>query len=165
MLKAQRLRWLIVSVLVIAFDQGTKTLALKHLTFQSPLVVIKGYFNWYLDFNTGAAFSLLSNSGPWHIVLFFGLAIVICGALLTWVLRANTLSSVSLLAVVLIVGGAIGNLIDRVRLGHVVDFLQWHIKLYYWPTFNIADSAICVGAVLLVLSSLLGLDNERSKRK
>lgn len=160
-----RLIWLWVSAVVILLDQLAKWFALSHLHFQTPVVVADGFFNWFLDFNTGAAFSLLGHTGPWHIVLLFVLAIVVCGALLVWVLRANKLSSLTVLSIALIMGGAIGNLIDRARFGHVVDFIQWHFKGYYWPTFNIADSAICLGAVLLILTSLLGLDNGHSKRR
>ena len=149
------LPWLALSAAIIALDQLTKAIVLAHLEPYVPNPVIPGVLNWTLAFNTGAAFSFLADAGGWQRWGFVGLAVVICTALLVWLARTPRADWRTALPLGLIVGGALGNLIDRLRLGHVTDFIQ----VYYWPgkdwpAFNVADSAICVGAVLLAWFSL-----------
>ena len=105
--------------------------------------------------NTGAAFSFLAGAAGWQRWLFTALAITVSVALLVWLRRIDRESRVLASAVALILGGALGNLIDRLRLGHVIDFIQVHWGEHYFPAFNVADSAITVGAALLLLDAWL----------
>lgn len=144
--------WLALSVLVIALDQWTKHLVLGALDLHERIEVIPGLLNWTLAFNPGAAFSFLANESGWQRWLFTALAVGVSAVLVTWLGRTRRGDWLTALPLALIVGGAIGNLIDRVRLGHVTDFIQVYHGDWYFPAFNIADSAISVGAVLLILS-------------
>ncbi len=153
--RAGALPWLALSAAVIVLDQLTKALVLAHLAPYSPQVVIDGVLNWTLAFNTGAAFSFLADAGGWQRWGFSGLAVVISAVLGVWLARTERRDWRTALPLALIVGGALGNLVDRLRFGHVVDFVQ----VYWWPgrefpAFNVADAAISVGAVLLAWSSL-----------
>ena len=150
-----QLKWLFLSLSVVALDQLTKQIAESQLTLHQAVNLFP-YFDWYLAHNTGAAFSFLADAGGWQRWMFTGFAIVISLVIVQWIRKLpaeETLTSVSLC---LILGGAIGNLIDRVYLGHVIDFIQVWLGSYPWPAFNIADAAISIGAVLLVLSSFGG---------
>ncbi|MBB1089318.1 signal peptidase II [Lysobacter sp. SG-8] len=149
------LAWLLVSVLVIVLDQWTKAWVLSSLPEYTAVPVIDGFWNWYRTYNTGAAFSFLSDAGGWQKYFFTALAFGICGLLGYWLSRTPRRDWRTALPYVLVIGGAIGNVIDRLMHGHVVDFIQWHWRdLYYWPAFNIADSAIVVGAVGIALHGL-----------
>lgn len=143
------LSWLALSALLIVLDQLSKLWALSALSYQQPVPVIEGYWNWTLVYNYGAAFSLLDDAGGWQKWLFSGLAVAISAVLSFWLARTPRADWRTALPFALVIGGALGNLVDRVRFGYVVDFVQWG----WWPVFNIADSAISVGAVLLVLLS------------
>lgn len=145
-------RWLLLAALVIALDQYSKWLVLQHFELYQSLV-LTSWFNLTLAYNTGAAFSFLNDAGGWQRWLFVLLAVVITGVLLVWLQRARHLR-LQALALALVIGGAIGNVIDRIRLGHVVDFIDWHYRDWHWPVFNLADSAISVGVVLLIVDSL-----------
>jgi signal peptidase II len=144
-------KWLTISAAVIVFDQLTKWLISSWLSLYETVEVIP-YFNLTLAHNTGAAFSFLAQAGGWQRWFFVGLALVISTGLIIWLrkVKDNNLESLS---ISLILGGAIGNVIDRFLLGYVVDFLDVYYGNYHWPAFNIADSAIVVGAVLLILDS------------
>jgi signal peptidase II len=142
--------WLSLSVLVIAIDQLTKYIVLGAL---EPLVqntVIPGFLNWTLAFNSGAAFSFLADEHGWQRWLFTALAIVVSAVLARWLARTPRGEWRTTLPLALVIGGAMGNLIDRVRFGQVTDFIQVYYQQWVFPSFNIADSAISVGAVLLV---------------
>ena len=145
-------RWLLLAVLVILLDQYSKWLVLQHFELYQSLR-LSAWFNLTLAYNTGAAFSFLNDAGGWQRWLFVLLAVVISGVLLVWLWRAQQLR-LQALALALVIGGAIGNVIDRVRLGYVIDFIDWHYRDWHWPVFNIADSAISVGVVLLIVDSL-----------
>ncbi len=145
-------RWLLLSVLVVVLDQYSKWLVLQHFDLYETLR-LTNWFNLTLAYNTGAAFSFLNDAGGWQRWLFVVLAVVITGVLLVWLQRARHLR-LQALALALIIGGAIGNVIDRVRLGYVIDFIDWHYRDWHWPVFNLADSAISVGVVLLIVDSL-----------
>ena len=154
--------WLLLSAAVIAIDQGSKAWVLTHLPEYTPVPVIDGLWNWYRSYNTGAAFSLLSDAGGWQQVFFSVLAMVVSVALgiaLKRLPRANWRQAAPY---ALIIGGALGNAADRIARGHVVDFIQWHWKDYYWPSFNLGDVAIVVGAVGLVLSEGVSARRRRS---
>ena len=141
-----------LALFLLALDLWTKALATAHLHYAEP-VVLTGFFNLTLLHNTGAAFSFLSTAGGWQHWLFGGIASIISVVLVVWIYRAPATAILLKLALALILSGALGNLWDRVTLGYVVDFIQWHYNDYYWPAFNIADAAISVGAVAMVIDS------------
>ena len=143
--------WLSGSVIVL--DQATKFLAETLLTFHQPVPVLPS-FNLLLTYNTGAAFSFLAGAGGWQRWFFLGLGLLVSIGLIVWLRRLQPAEKRLAAALALILGGAIGNLIDRAWLGQVIDFIQLYYQRWYWPAFNVADSAITVGAVLLVLDSL-----------
>ena len=147
------LAWLGLSALLVAVDQWTKAVALASLEYLRPVPFIDGFWNWTLVHNYGAAFSFLSDAGGWQRWFFTGLAIVISLGLSVWLARTPRGDWRTALPFALVVAGAVGNVIDRIRFGYVVDFVDWYVGLHHWPAFNVADSAIVVGAVLLVLFS------------
>ena len=148
--QSNALSWLILSVLIIVADQISKGFVLEHFQLHESLPVIDGLLNWTLAYNEGAAFSFLSDAGGWQRWFFTALAVVVSSILVVWLSRTNRSDWRTALPLALIVGGAIGNVIDRIRLGHVVDFIDVHYGTWSWPAFNIADSAISVGAVMLI---------------
>lgn len=143
--------WLSGSVIVL--DQVTKFLAETLLTFHQPVPVLPS-FNLLLTYNTGAAFSFLAGAGGWQRWFFLGLGLLVSVGLIVWLRRLKPTEKRLAAALALILGGAIGNLIDRAWLGQVIDFIQLYYQHWYWPAFNLADSAITVGAALLVLDNL-----------
>jgi signal peptidase II len=149
-------RWLPVTVAVIALDQLVKAWIVGHLALYATKRVLP-VLEITLTYNRGAAFSFLAGASGWQKWLFAGLAVAVGVAILMWLRRLDGRRQRLLcLSLTLIMGGAIGNLIDRVRIGHVVDFILAHWRNVYFPwAFNIADSAITVGAVLLILDALL----------
>lgn len=154
--KPNALVWLGVSVLVIGSDQATKSVVRHTLIPYMPHQVIPHLLNWTLAFNRGAAFSFLADSSGWQTWLFGGLAVVVCIGLGVWLARTPRRDWRTALPVALIIGGALGNLIDRLIHGQVTDFIQVYWHAWSYPAFNVADSAITVGAVLLVAFGLFG---------
>ncbi len=153
-------QWYALAGLVIVLDQLSKWFVLGHIQFGETIYVAP-FWNWVLAFNTGAAFSLLADQPGWQRWLFSALAIGVS----LWIaleIRRNPGERLLALALSLVMGGALGNVIDRIRFGAVVDFIQWHAAGYYWPAFNIADSAICIGAALLVIGQLQGAKNNEN---
>lgn len=146
--------WYSLALLIIVLDQVTKGMAQQYLEYGRP-VVLTSWFNLTLQYNPGAAFSFLSDAGGWQRYFFSGIAVVISAVLIVWLYRLPTTQRLLPLSLALILGGAIGNLWDRVALGHVVDFISVHYGGYFFPAFNIADSAITVGAILMILDSVL----------
>ena len=143
----------IISSLVIVFDQITKLVVDNTLTLYDQVAVMP-MFNITLLYNKGAAFSFLNDAGGWQRWLFTGISAVVSVVLIVWLWRLSRDEKWMTLSLALILGGAIGNLIDRVAYGHVVDFIQWYYDKWYFPAFNIADSAIFVGAALLLVITL-----------
>lgn len=144
--------WYALAGLVIVLDQLSKWLVLENIGF-GETIYFAPFWNWVLTFNPGAAFSLLADQPGWQRWFFTVLALGISG----WIavmLRQHPQQKLLSLALSLVMGGALGNVIDRVRFGAVVDFVQWHVAGYYWPAFNVADSAITLGAVLLIVEQL-----------
>ena len=147
-----RLAWLWLSLVVLVLDQATKLYFNNALTMYQQVVVIPDYFSWTLAYNTGAAFSFLAESSGWQRWLFALIAVVVSAVLVVWLKRLGRTETWLAVALALVLGGAIGNLYDRVVLGHVVDFILGHWQnRHYFPAFNLADSAITVGAVMLAL--------------
>lgn len=151
--RANALPWLALSAAMIALDQLTKWLAVANLQFQQPVPFIPGFWNWTLTHNTGAAFSFLANAGGWQHGFFIALALLISGALAVGLKRTLRHEWRTALPFALIIAGALSNVIDRIRLGYVIDFVQWYWKGFHWPVFNVADSCIVVGAMLMLLFS------------
>jgi len=146
------LKWLWISALVLILDQASKltTDATMQLYESIPLLP---YVNLTYAHNTGAAFSFLAQAGGWQRWLFAGLALVMSGVIGVWLYRLKPYETLMAWALSLILGGAIGNLIDRVAYGYVIDFLDVYYQDWHWPAFNIADSAICIGVALMLLES------------
>ena len=145
------LRWLALSAIVIGLDQLTKSWITSGFQLGDS-ITITSFFNLVLAYNTGAAFSFLADAGGWQRVFFIAIA-VIASIVIVYLLLKPQNDTLMNAALALILGGAIGNVIDRVLLGHVVDFIQVHGAGYYFPAFNVADSAITVGAALLIWDS------------
>ena len=145
--------WLWLSVVVFIADQLTKFWASEALTLYVPEKVT-GFLNWTLLHNEGIAFSLLADQPGWQrwFILIMASAIVIW--LLIWLFNSPRSHKLHNISLALVIGGALGNIYDRAVLGYVVDFIQLHYNDYYWPAFNVADSAISVGAVLLIIDTL-----------
>ena len=149
------LRWLWLAVLAFVLDQASKLAVVKLLPFGYPGVEITPFFNLVHVYNKGAAFSFLADQGGWQRWFFAVLAFAICGLLIHWLRKQSVTQRWSGIAYSLIIGGALGNVFDRLVLGHVVDFLDFHWKSWgHFPAFNIADSAICIGAALFIIDEL-----------
>jgi signal peptidase II len=145
-------RWLSVAAAVILLDQLSKLWIIDHFVFGETLYVLS-VFDLVLAHNTGAAFSFLHDAGGFQRWLFSGIAVA-ASVWIVWLLRSHAAQTLFALALSLILGGALGNLIDRIAYGYVVDFLAFHWDEHYFPAFNVADSAITIGAALLILDSL-----------
>lgn len=148
----EAVRWFVLSALVIVLDQLSKVYFNGAYQYGEVREVIPGLFNFVLVYNPGAAFSFLADAGGWQKFFFTALAFAVSGWL-GWQMVRGGQSRMMNLAGALIIGGALGNVIDRLIHGHVIDFIQVYYQHYYWPAFNLADSAICLGAALMVLDS------------
>ena len=152
-----RLGWLVLSLLVLVIDQVSKAHFEGTLEMFQQIVVIPDYFSWTLAYNTGAAFSFLADGGGWQRWLFALIAVVVSAVLVVWLKRLGRNDTWLAIALALVLGGALGNLYDRIALGHVIDFILVHWQnRHYFPAFNFADSAICVGAIMLALDMFKG---------
>ncbi|MBD3610257.1 MAG: signal peptidase II [Gammaproteobacteria bacterium] len=155
------LRLLWISAVIIVLDQVTKYWASADLAYLIPVEILP-FFNLTLAHNTGAAFNFLSDAGGWQRWFFIVLAVIVSGVLIQWVRKLNESEKVEAIGLVLIIGGALGNVWDRMAHGYVVDFIQLHYAGYYFPTFNIADMAISIGAVLLIIESFRAAKKEKA---
>ena len=153
------LPWFGLALTVIVLDQYTKGLASAGLDYGQPVRVFS-WFNLTLQHNPGAAFSFLSDAGGWQRYFFSAAAAIISAVLIAWLWVMPRGQRLLALSLGLIIGGALGNLWDRVVLGYVVDFISVHYQHYYFPAFNIADSAITGGAIGMVLDSMVNRDND-----
>lgn len=145
--------WFLLTLLIIVLDQASKYLALLFLVPYQP-IELNPVFNLTLAFNSGAAFSFLSQVGGWQRWFFAGFSTIVSCVLFLWLLKTPKSNRLQLFSISLVLGGAIGNLYDRAFVGFVVDFIDLHYKHHHWPIFNIADTAICVGAILLAIDML-----------
>jgi signal peptidase II len=144
--------WLGVAVIVILFDQLTKIAVAKVFAYGSSHAIAP-FFNLVLVYNRGAAFSFLAMAGGWQRWAFTALGVA-AAVLICYLLKRHGNQKLFCAALALIMGGAIGNVIDRLMYGHVIDFLDFHVGTWHWPAFNLADSAITIGAALLVFDEL-----------
>ena len=146
------IKFLWLSAIIVVLDQLTKYWAVTQLPLHQA-VNVAPYFDWFLTYNPGAAFSFLADAGGWQRWFFTITTIVISVVIVCWIRKLEPHERMTAISLSLILGGAIGNLIDRIYLGKVVDFVQIWLGNYPWPAFNIADSAISIGAVLLIVTS------------
>lgn len=162
--KQRALLWYVLSVVVIGLDQWTKWLAELKLNFHEPIAVIEPILNWTLAYNYGAAFSFLADQGGWQKWFFAGLSFVMSLFLVVYLTRAPRQAKLLNVGLALILGGAIGNLIDRVRIGKVIDFIHVHYAdVWHYPIFNVADIAICIGVAIVVIDMLF-LEGKRNAK-
>ena len=154
--------WLLVSVLVVLADQASKSYITTHYgEFEfTPVLPILDITRMH---NVGAAFSFLASASGWQRWLFIGLAVAVSVAIVFWLWRMPRSKRLLAAGLALVLGGAVGNVIDRIRLGHVVDFIHFHWDRAYFPAFNVADSAITVGAAFLLLDALFEPRRSRAK--
>lgn len=149
-----QLRHLWISAVIIGLDQVTKLIAESQLPLHQAVNVLP-YFDWYLTYNKGAAFSFLADAGGWQRWFFTIASIVISAVIIVWIKKLEKNDNLTAISLCMILGGAIGNLIDRIYLGQVIDYIQVWLGTYPWPAFNIADAAISVGAAILIISSFV----------
>lgn len=146
-----------VIILTILVDQAVKYWIYLNLSMQHP-IAFGNYFNLVKVWNSGVSFSMFSNYGHLGSIILSVAALIICGFLLWWMYKET--KKIKIVSLGLIVGGALGNVIDRIRFGSVLDFLDFHYRQYHWPAFNVADTCICIGALILIY---LEIRNEHKK--
>nr|WP_049632379.1 signal peptidase II [Cellvibrio sp. pealriver] len=156
--------WYVVALVIVALDQASKH-AIEAAFEYGETLVFTSFFNFTLAYNTGAAFSFLADAGGWQRWFFAVIALVASVLLSVWIARCVQQKPREAFALAFILGGAIGNLYDRIVLGHVVDFIVVHYQDNYWPAFNLADSAISLGAVVLIIDMLFSKENSKENSK
>ena len=147
--------WYVIALVVISLDQASKH-AIEAVFEYGETKIFTSFFNFTLAYNTGAAFSFLAEAGGWQRWFFTVIAVVASVILSVWIARCAQHKPREAFGLAFILGGALGNLYDRIVLGHVVDFIVVHYQNYYWPAFNLADSAITFGAAVLIVDMLFG---------
>jgi signal peptidase II len=150
--------WFGISAALIVLDQFVKWIVLGYFSGRGPVEPVTGFFNLVLACNKGAAFSFLADAPGWQTPLFAGFALIASVVVGVLIVR-NPGKRLFCGALALVLGGALGNLIDRLRIGCVVDFLDFHAAGWHWPAFNVADSAITIGAILLILDSFVSKES------
>ena len=158
------LKWTLLSLIIIILDQITKIIASANLDMFDPIAIMP-MLNFTLMHNEGAAFSFLSDAGGWQRWFLSLLAFAVSIVLIVWIKRLKPEEKALAISLSLILGGAVGNLIDRLRFGYVVDFIDVYYNTMHWPAFNIADSAITVGAVWMIITSFRQSDDEKKDSK
>lgn len=154
--------WYLLSLALLVLDQWTKWLAETNLTFHEPVPVIEPVLNWTLAYNYGAAFSFLADQGGWQKWFFSGLALIMAIILLTYLTKVPRRAWLLSTGLALVLGGAVGNLIDRLLHGHVIDFIHVHYAdAWHYPIFNVADMGICIG-VAMIIADMIFLEGKRS---
>lgn len=159
-LRWKNLLWLLISAVIIVLDQWSKlAVADQFVLYESRPVT--DFFNLVLVHNHGAAFSFLADAGGWQRIFFSAVAIIVSMVLVVWLCRLSEKERVLAIALPLVIGGAIGNLIDRLAYGYVIDFLDFYVGSYHWPAFNVADIAVSTGAFLLFVDALFLQQSEQ----
>jgi signal peptidase II len=153
------LKYLWITFVVIVLDQISKHLAEYYLAYHVPVPVMPS-FNLTLSYNTGAAFSFLSEAGGWQRWFFIVLALIVSGVILAWLRKLPAQDKWVAVALALVLGGALGNVIDRMLIGKVIDFIQVYYQQWSFPIFNIADSAITIGVAILLIDAFFGANKK-----
>jgi len=151
-----------LALLVLGLDQATKWWIIETVMLPPRVIPVTPFFNLVMGWNRGVSFGMFNQHGPFNAWIFSGLALVIVGILLVWLWRAE--GRLIGAAIGLIVGGALGNVVDRLRFGAVADFLDFHVAGYHWPAFNVADSGITIGAALLLADALFSRSEKPKNR-
>jgi signal peptidase II len=161
------LQWLWLTLIFLVIDQVTKHWAVSyfHSVGLYETVEVMPFFNIILRYNPGAAFSFLADAGGWQVAFFTTVSIVISLAIIYWMYTISAKNRWLSIALALILAGALGNLYDRVMLGKVVDFIDWYYGDYHWPAFNIADSVIMLGALMMLLDGVLNPEDKKTEAK
>ena len=157
--QGSQLLWLILSVIIVIADQYSKFLADEYLSYGQPVRLLP-VFDLTLFYNDGAAFSFLSGAGGWQRWFFTSISALVSLVLVVWISRLKAQEWLLAIALAMVLGGALGNLYDRVTLGYVIDFISVHYQQHYFPAFNLADSAITAGAGLLILDLFLNRESK-----
>lgn len=157
------LKWIWLAVAVVFLDQLSKYIASTSLEMYQPIAVMP-MFNWTLMHNPGAAFSFLANESGWQRWFFTTIAVVVSVVLFLWIKRLEQHEKWQAIALALILGGAVGNVIDRIWFGYVIDFIQIYYEQWYWPAFNIADSAISIGVAMIIIDSIREYRAEKKQK-
>lgn len=152
-----------IALVVVLFDQLSKYYMFNEVLGEQAVIEVTPFFNWVRAWNTGVSFSMFNDYGSAGAIMLSVVAGVIVIALIVWL--KNERDRLAQAALGMVIGGAIGNVIDRVRLGAVFDFLDFHIADSHWPAFNLADSFICAGAVILIIQSIFIKKEEEEKQK
>lgn len=142
-----------MALLIIILDQITKCIVRKHISLYEVEPVIKNFWNWTLLYNKGAAFGFMNDDGVWS-KFFFGIVALVVAMWLIHYLLNKRYSIIAGVGLTFILGGAVGNLTDRILFGKVTDFIQWYYNNHYWPAFNVADSFVSMGVVLLIIEGI-----------
>ncbi len=154
------LKWLGLSLIIIALDQASKLWVVANFDLYESMPLLSGVNLTYVH-NTGAAFSFLSSAGGWQRWFFVAIALVATIVLVIWLSRLKVSERWMAITLSLILGGAIGNLYDRIVYSYVIDFIDVYYESHHWPVFNVADSAICVGAVMMLIDTFRGKESTR----
>ncbi len=162
--KESGLRWLWLALLVFVLDIATKTLVMNTMQYGwSHRIEVLPFFNLLYVHNYGAAFSFLSDAGGWQRWFFSAMALGISGMLIYWMRQLPAKDKLVNIAYACVIGGALGNLYDRLMHGYVIDFLDFYLGTYHWPAFNIADMGICIGAFLILLDGFFNKEKTQQK--
>ena len=153
---------IIAALIVVVADQISKALVFGYLSETRPLVEVTSFFNLVTAWNTGVSFSMFDNLGQYGVYLLSGFALIVIAFLVYWLCREE--DKYMQLALGFVIGGALGNVIDRIRLGAVFDFLDLHVAARHWPAFNVADSFICIGAALIIINGMFSTKKVRGKK-
>lgn len=158
------LRWIWLTVVFFFLDQVSKYLAVTYIE-PHQVIEVMPFFNLVVRYNPGAAFSFLADAGGWQVVFFTAISILVSLTIVIWLFNTPMKNRWLNIALSLILAGALGNLYDRVTLGQVIDFIDWYYASYHWPAFNVADSAIMLGALMMVLEGFFQPNQQEKPNK
>ena len=153
---------ILTALVVVVFDQLSKALVYGYLSEVGHVVAVTGFFNLVSAWNRGVSFSMFNDLGQWGVFILSGFALIVVSFLCYWLKKEKNRQMQ--IALGFVIGGAVGNVIDRVRLGAVFDFLDFYVHSYHWPAFNVADSFICIGAFLIIVNGLCHCSLNKEKK-
>lgn len=153
-IKIGNVRWMWLSWFIFIIDQSAKWIAIRYLYFGEP-VKVTPFLNWVLDYNYGAAFGFLNQAGGWQRWFFIAIALIVCTLIVKWLAKLPRNQNFQAIALAFILGGALGNLWDRIFHSYVIDFIYFHVNAWHFAIFNLADTAVTIGTVMLAISFLM----------